>query len=78
MEADLNNAKSKGYNIILRYLHFSLLLLVVERILSTAQPSCSEPGRSYNSIMSILTLILIVLNLVGLCYVHCRDRFARI
>jgi hypothetical protein len=36
MEADINNAKSKGYNIMLRYFHFSLQLFAAVQIMKTS------------------------------------------
>lgn len=77
MEADINNAKSKGYNCLLRFFQYSLLLFACDRILHTTQRSCSEAGGTYNSIIGLISLGLVAFNLLALCYVHCRAKFAR-
>jgi|JI6StandDraft_1071083.scaffolds.fasta_scaffold13873_9 hypothetical protein len=77
MEADINSAKSKGYNCLLRFLQYSLLLFVCNRVLVTNQQSCSEFGHTYTNLLGLISLVLLAFNLLALCYVTCRARFAR-
>lgn len=77
MEADINSPKSKGYNCILRCLHYSILLLIACRILSPQSGLSGVDFRNYGQLLTYLSIILIVLNLLALCYIHCRSKFAR-
>lgn len=77
MEADINSPKSKGYNCILRCLHYSILMLVACRILSPQTSLTIIELKNYGHLLTYMSIILIILNLLALCYIHCRNKFVR-
>ena len=78
MNALINEGKTKGFNCMLRAFHYSLLLLIVNRATNAAMILCPEPSTAYHHISYVVTLIILVIAVVGVCYIHFKYQFPRV
>ena len=78
MDALINEGKTKGFNCMLRCLHYALLLITVNRATNASMMLCSEPSTVYHHISYITTLVMLFLGILGVCYIHFKYQFPRV
>lgn len=77
MQALVNQGKTKGFNCLLRVLHYGILLVIANRCTNSSMMLCSEASNTYHRLLYIINLIVIILATLGVLYVHFKYQFPR-
>ena len=74
MEIDINEGKSKAFNIFLRFLQLGLSLVIAYHVTTLVGSECHT---EFMKILQPVSYVLVGLNLVAMIYLRCREKFAR-
>ena len=74
MEVDINEAKSRAFNLLLRFCQLGIQIFVASYISKVDHISCSS---TFLTICLPISYILILFNILGILILRCRDAFSR-
>jgi hypothetical protein len=67
--------KYKPINYLMRYLHYAIILFLTNSLANSIKyrEECSEMGRHYSFVYGGIALSMLILNVVGLCYINYKE-----
>lgn len=71
---DVNERKSRAFNLLLRFFHLGLQIFIASYISKIDNASCSQ---TFHTICLPISYILLILNLLAIVIIRCRDNFNR-
>lgn len=75
MEVDINEAKSRQFNLLLRFFQFGLQIFVSSYISKVDNIGCST---TFVTISIPISYILLIFNAIALAVTRCRDNYSRV
>ncbi|EAS00983.2 transmembrane protein, putative (macronuclear) [Tetrahymena thermophila SB210] len=82
METDINVPKTKGVNFMFQNIKFHIYVYILvnvgQWIMHSQDHYCTADGKSMRKLMEHGSVCMIIINVLGLFYIWCRDQFARL
>ena len=75
MEVDINEPKSRAFNIFLRFFQLGLHLVIAMWVTKIGENTCQTPFMKF---LEPISYIFVGLNIIAMIYTRCRDKFPRI
>lgn len=67
--------KYKPVSYLMRYFHYAIILFLTNSLANSIKyrEQCSEVGRHYSIVYNGIALAMVILNVVGLCYINYKE-----